>query len=97
MGALDGTKVCELVVGNFLLHKSSEKYERKNLAQYRDDWLAIFENVKKERKEKKTKKKIKSVFVDSLENMTVDLQFSALGIWIWKAHHIVLTQKTTKK
>ena len=50
MGALDGTKVCERVVGNFLLHKLSEKYERKNLAQYRDDWLAILKNVKKERK-----------------------------------------------
>ena len=31
MGAFDGAEVCELV-GNFLLHKLSEKYERKNLA-----------------------------------------------------------------
>ena len=44
MGALDGAEVCELV-GNFLLHKLSEKYERKNLLLYCADWLAIFRNV----------------------------------------------------
>ena len=44
MGAFDGAKVCELV-GNFLLHKLSEKYERKNLALHGDDGLAIFKNV----------------------------------------------------
>ena len=33
MGALDGAEVCE-VVGNFLLHKLSQKYERKNLLLY---------------------------------------------------------------
>ena len=36
MGALDGAEVCELV-GNFLLHKLSEKYERKNLPLSCDD------------------------------------------------------------
>ena len=35
MGAFDGAEVCELV-GNFLLFKLSEKYERKNLALYCD-------------------------------------------------------------
>ena len=44
MGAFDGAEVCEFV-GNFLLHKLSEKYERKNLAVYHDDGLAIFKNV----------------------------------------------------
>ena len=44
MGALDGAEVCELV-DNLLLHNLSEKYERKNLALYRDDGLAIFKNV----------------------------------------------------
>lgn len=33
MGALDGAEACE-VVGNFLLHKLSQKYERKNLLLY---------------------------------------------------------------
>ena len=40
MGAFDEAEVCELV-GNFILHKLSEKYERKNLGPYRDDALAI--------------------------------------------------------
>ena len=44
MGAFDGAEVCELV-GNFLLHKLSEKYARKNLALYRDDGLTCFKNV----------------------------------------------------
>ena len=44
MGAFDRAEVCEFV-GNFLLHKLSEKYERKNLAVYHDDGLAIFKNV----------------------------------------------------
>ena len=44
MGAFHGAEVCELV-GNFLLHKLSEKYEKKNLALYCDDGLAIFKNV----------------------------------------------------
>ena len=44
MDAFDGTEVCELV-SNFLLHKLSEKYERKNLALSRDDGLAIFKNA----------------------------------------------------
>ena len=42
--ALDRGEVCELF-SNFLLHKLSEKYERKNLALYRDDGLTIFKNV----------------------------------------------------
>ena len=45
MGAFDGVKVCELV-GNFLLHNLSERYERTNLALYRYDGLAIFINVR---------------------------------------------------
>ena len=44
MGAFHGAEVCKLV-GNLLLHKLSEKYERKNLALYCDDGLAIFKNV----------------------------------------------------
>ena len=51
MGAFDRADVCELV-GNFLLHKLSEKYERKNLALYRDDGIAIFKNVNRPDSEK---------------------------------------------
>ena len=51
MDAFDRAEVCELV-GNFLLHKLSEKYERKNLALYRDDGIAIFKNVNRPDTEK---------------------------------------------
>ena len=42
--ALEGAEICKLV-GNFLLHKLSEKYERKDLALYRDDRLKFFNNI----------------------------------------------------
>ena len=41
IGPFDRAEVCELV-GNFLLHKLSEQYEKKNLALYYDHRLAIF-------------------------------------------------------
>ena len=44
MAIFDEASVCELV-GSFLLHNLSKKYERKNLALYREDGLAIFKNV----------------------------------------------------
>lgn len=44
MVAFDVAEVCVLV-GNFLLHKLSEKYGRKNITLYRDDGLEIFKNV----------------------------------------------------
>ena len=44
MAIFDGASVCELV-GSFLLHNLSKKYERKNLALYCEDGLAIFKNV----------------------------------------------------
>ena len=51
MVAFDGAEVCKLI-GNFLLHKLSGKYERKNLALYRDDGLATFKNVSRPDSEK---------------------------------------------
>ena len=44
IGTFDGAEVCKLV-SNFLLYKLSEEYDRKNLALYCDDGLAIFKNV----------------------------------------------------
>ena len=44
MGVFDCTEVGELV-GNFLLHKLSEKYQTKNLALYHDHELRNFKNV----------------------------------------------------
>ena len=44
MSDFDGAEVWK-IVGNILLHKLSEKYERKNLALYRDNGFVIFKNV----------------------------------------------------
>lgn len=91
MGALDGAEVCE-VVGNFLLHKLSQKYERKNLLLYCADWLAIFRNVSGP-----TSEIIKKYFCKLLRENDPELQFnsieklwiSEMSLWIWKTHHIV--------
>ena len=55
MGAFDGAEVCELV-GNLLLHKLPGKCKRKNLALYRVDGLAIFNNANGPDSEKNFKK-----------------------------------------
>ena len=44
MGAFDGAEVCELV-GCFILHKLSRKYNKRNIGLYRDDGLAVFKNI----------------------------------------------------
>ena len=56
VGAFAGAEGCEMV-SNFLLHKLSEKYKRKNLTLYHDDGLAIFKNVSGP-----TSKKVKKIF-----------------------------------
>ena len=43
MGAYDSAEVCELV-GSFLLHQLSNKYNKKDIGLYRDDGLAVFKN-----------------------------------------------------
>ena len=43
MRAYDGAEVCELV-GTFLLHKISEKYDKNSIGLYRDDGLSLFKN-----------------------------------------------------
>ena len=45
MGCYDGAKVCELVV-LYILHKLSSKFPEGDIALYRDDSLAIFQNMK---------------------------------------------------
>ena len=44
MGAFDGAEVCELV-GIFIQNKLSESYNINNFGLYRDDGLAVFENI----------------------------------------------------
>ena len=44
MGAYDGAEVCELI-GTYILQQLSPKYNKKDIGLYRDDGLAIFENI----------------------------------------------------
>ena len=44
MGAFDGAEICELV-GTFILHEITKKYNKENIGLYRDDGLAVFKNV----------------------------------------------------
>ena len=44
MGSFDGAEICELI-GLFALHKLNEKFEHGNIGLYRDDGLAVFENL----------------------------------------------------
>ncbi len=44
MGSYDGAEICELV-GTFLLSKLSEKFGKENIGLYRDDGLAVFQNI----------------------------------------------------
>ena len=98
--ALEGVEIRKLV-GNFLLHKLSEKYKRNNLALYRDDGLTIFKNISGSVSEKK----LKNIIINYLENMTLNLQFNAIekswisnmSLGIWKTHSTVLTWKTRTK
>ena len=72
MGAFDVAEVCVLV-GNFLLHKLSEKYGRKNLALYRDDGLRMLVG--------QPHKNLTNIFVICLENMNLDLHLNAIEKW----------------
>ena len=60
MGAYDGAEVCELV-GILLLHTLKQKYQDNNFGLYRDDGLAIFENVTGPQSER-IKKDLRSTF-----------------------------------
>ena len=60
MGAYDGAEVCQLV-GTYILHQLSTKYNRKDIGLYRDDGLAIFKNTSGPQAEK-IKKDIQKVF-----------------------------------
>ena len=44
MGAFDGAEICELV-GTFILHEITKKYNKESIGLYRDDGLAVFKNV----------------------------------------------------
>ena len=63
MGAYDGAEICELV-GTFLLHKLSLKYNKNKIGLYRNDGLAIFKNISGPKSEK-----IKRIFKNCLRKI----------------------------
>ena len=67
MGAFDGAEVCEFAA-NFLLHKLSEKYKRKNFVLYRDVGLVIFKNGLDP---EKIKKHFCKLFIDHDPELTI--------------------------
>ena len=60
MGAFDGAEICELV-GTFILHEITKKYNKENIGLYRDDGLAVFKNVSGPESEK-IKKHLQKIF-----------------------------------
>ena len=69
MGAFDGAEVCELV-GIFLLSQLVETCSKENIGLYRDDGLAVFENISGPQAEK-IKKKFQKVFNDNGLQITI--------------------------
>ena len=63
MGAYDGVEVCELV-GTFLLYRTSQKYNKNNIGLYRDDGLAIFNDISAAKSER-VKKDIQKLFEEN--------------------------------
>ena len=69
MGAYDGAGVCELV-GSFLLHQLSNKYNKKDIGSYRDDGLTVFEN-KSCRQAERIKKDFQKIFRENGLNIVI--------------------------
>ena len=62
MGSYEGAEVCELV-RLYSLDQLGSQYSKENIGIYRDDGLAVFENVTGPRAER-IKKDIQKFFVD---------------------------------
>ena len=69
MGAYDGAEVCELV-GSFLLHQLSKKYNKKDIGLYRDDGLAVFKNKSGPQAER-IKKDFQKIFRENDLNIVI--------------------------
>ena len=69
MGAFDGAEVCELV-GNFLLHQLSTKFNKNDFGLYRDDGLGVLKN-KSGPEAEKIKKEIQKLFKDNHLSITI--------------------------
>ena len=69
MGTYDGAEVCELV-GSFLLHQLSNKYNKKDIGLYREDGLAVFKNKSGPQVER-IKKDFQNVFRENDLNIVI--------------------------
>ena len=63
MGGYEGAEVCELV-GTYLIHKLSLKYNKNDIGLYLDDGLVIFKNFTGPKSEK-VKKDIQNFFKEN--------------------------------
>ena len=77
MGAYDGAEVCELV-GTFLLHKLSLKYNKNKIGLYRDEGLAIFKNISGPKSEK-IEKNIQKLFKENQLDIVIQCNMKAVN------------------
>ena len=78
MGCYDGAEVCELV-GSYLLKKVSNIVDKKSIGLYRDDGLAILQNLSGpqiERKRKDILKMFKTVGLNITIQAGLRVQFN---------------------
>ena len=69
MGTYDGAEVCELV-GSFLLHQLSNKYNKKDIGLYRDEGLTVFKNKSGPQAER-IKKDFQKIFRENDLNIVI--------------------------
>ena len=77
MGAYDGVEVWKLV-GTFLLHKLSLKYNKNDIGLYHDDGLAIFKNISGPKSEK-IKKNIQKLFKENQLDIVIQCNMKTVN------------------
>lgn len=77
MGSYDGAEVCELV-GLYILSTLSNMYKKENIGLYRDDGLAIFENISGNKADR-IRKDITKVFHDLGLKITIEIQLKIVN------------------
>ena len=70
MGSYDGAELCELI-GLYMLHKLSQRFDKEDIGLYRDDGLAAFNFTG--RKADKAMKDIHKIFKECGLRVTVDI------------------------
>ena len=94
MGAFHGAEVCDLV-SNFFHHNLSGRYERNNLALYRDDGLAIFKNISGPASGK-VKKYFCQLFRDHNPELTTYIQHIYIFFLIFFSFVLITNLQTNK-